>query len=200
MVDVENGRLQNIIEFEPESRFVVDASIQVASSQRLDFVFEGAFYQEGNKKPFRVPPFGKGWSDLTLVLVNLSSMLRLLGLRISILMMRSVWPEIYDKIRLSVCDTVQLSSYRRECGWNCGCSIDMTPVSLNRVLFPRWSCAELFRNGRRLDGQRALLEARAVSVETTSKSDDGQAQVLTRLGSTVVSTTGTARLIDRRAV
>ena len=65
MVDVDNGRLQNIIEFEPESRFVVDASIQVASSQRLDFVFEKAFYQEGSQQPFRIPPFGKGWSDLT---------------------------------------------------------------------------------------------------------------------------------------
>ena len=128
------------------------------------------------------------------------SMLLLLGLRISILMMRSVWPEIYGKIRSSVCDTVRLNSCWRERGWDCRCcSIDMTHVSLNRVLFPRWSCAELFRKGQRLDGQRALLEARAVSVETTSKSDDGQAQVLTRLGSTVVSTTGTARPIDRRA-
>ncbi|KAK3241264.1 hypothetical protein CYMTET_48953 [Cymbomonas tetramitiformis] len=66
VIDVENGSLQNIIEFgkqeEKDSVFQVDSSLSVTSERRCTFKFRAAALQTPS---FRIPfpPVGQGWFD-----------------------------------------------------------------------------------------------------------------------------------------
>ena len=64
VIDADQGTLQNIIELEPASLFGVNASIDLIPPQRVNFKFLNAFYREADKAPFKLPPFGQGWSPL----------------------------------------------------------------------------------------------------------------------------------------
>ncbi|KAG1674848.1 hypothetical protein FOA52_015236 [Chlamydomonas sp. UWO 241] len=63
VIDLDVGRLQNVITFPPEGAFVVDSELQAAGAQRCDFRFRAAELQLPNGRRLGVPPFGQGWFD-----------------------------------------------------------------------------------------------------------------------------------------
>lgn len=60
VIDLPQGKLNNVIEFPPAGAFVVDSSLSVAGPQRLEFAFNGATLRT-DRRTFTLPPFGKGW-------------------------------------------------------------------------------------------------------------------------------------------
>ncbi len=67
VIDTAHSMLQNVITFPnraggPDGAFIVDSSIQIASSQRVKFQFTGATLKLPNRK-LSLPPFGKGWFE-----------------------------------------------------------------------------------------------------------------------------------------
>lgn len=60
-IDTENGTIQNAMLFEPDSIFSVTGKIEEVPPERVNFEFKGAFLRDGDKKPFNLPPFGRGW-------------------------------------------------------------------------------------------------------------------------------------------
>lgn len=62
VIDVDAGRLQNVITFPPSGAFIVDSSINVEGPQRVSFKFTGAKLKTASRD-FKVPPFGQGWFD-----------------------------------------------------------------------------------------------------------------------------------------
>ncbi|CAN1182922.1 Probable plastid-lipid-associated protein 11, chloroplastic [Linum perenne] len=62
VIDVEKGILNNVITFPPHGVFFVRSTIQVASSQRVDFRFTSAVLR-GRNWEVLLPPFGQGWFE-----------------------------------------------------------------------------------------------------------------------------------------
>lgn len=62
VIDVRGRKLQNVITFPPQGMFVVDSSIEVSHSKRVDFKFTGATLKTPDRV-FKLPPFGKGWFE-----------------------------------------------------------------------------------------------------------------------------------------
>eukprot|EP00271_Cylindrocystis_brebissonii_P005644 TRINITY_DN17803_c0_g1_i1.p1 TRINITY_DN17803_c0_g1~~TRINITY_DN17803_c0_g1_i1.p1 ORF type:complete len:306 (+),score=33.33 TRINITY_DN17803_c0_g1_i1:185-1102(+) len=61
-IDVSQSSLRNIITFPPTGAFEVDASIEIASDQRVNFRFQSARIKTESRS-FGVPPFGRGWFE-----------------------------------------------------------------------------------------------------------------------------------------
>ncbi|KAK9804798.1 hypothetical protein WJX72_006110 [[Myrmecia] bisecta] len=61
-IDMQAGTLQNVITFPPDGAFVVDSSIEVASSQRTNFTFNAATLQL-HRRSIKLPPYGQGWFE-----------------------------------------------------------------------------------------------------------------------------------------
>ncbi|GMI73561.1 FIBRILLIN9 [Hibiscus trionum] len=62
VIDVQNKTLNNVITFPPDGVFFVRSSIEVASSQRVNFKFTSAVLR-GKNWEIPLPPFGQGWFD-----------------------------------------------------------------------------------------------------------------------------------------
>ncbi|KAH0670520.1 hypothetical protein KY290_025935 [Solanum tuberosum] len=62
VIDVENKTLNNVITFPPDGVFFVRSTIEVASSQRVNFRFTSAVLR-GKNWEFPLPPFGQGWFE-----------------------------------------------------------------------------------------------------------------------------------------
>ncbi|CAN4125142.1 unnamed protein product [Withania somnifera] len=62
VIDVEQRTLNNVITFPPDGVFFVRSTIEVASSQRVNFRFTSAVLR-GKNWEFPLPPFGQGWFD-----------------------------------------------------------------------------------------------------------------------------------------
>ncbi|CAN1162125.1 Probable plastid-lipid-associated protein 11, chloroplastic [Linum perenne] len=62
VIDVEKGVLNNVITFPPHGVFFVRSTIQIASSQRVDFRFTSAVLR-GRNWEVPLPPFGQGWFE-----------------------------------------------------------------------------------------------------------------------------------------
>ncbi|XP_016439220.1 putative plastid-lipid-associated protein 11, chloroplastic [Nicotiana tabacum] len=62
VIDVEKGTLNNVITFPPDGVFFVRSTIDVASSQRVNFRFTSAVLR-GKNWEFPLPPFGQGWFE-----------------------------------------------------------------------------------------------------------------------------------------
>ncbi|GLJ30413.1 hypothetical protein SUGI_0601910 [Cryptomeria japonica] len=62
VIDVNRSTLNNVITFPPSGSFVVDSTIQIVSSQRVNFRFTSAVLQGANWK-IPLPPFGQGWFE-----------------------------------------------------------------------------------------------------------------------------------------
>ena len=60
VIDVDAGRLNNVITFPPDGAFIVDSRIDVEGDQRLRFKFSGAQLKLP-KRTVSLPPFGQGW-------------------------------------------------------------------------------------------------------------------------------------------
>lgn len=60
VIDVERGKLNNVITFPPDGAFVVDSTLEVVSSQRVNFRFTSAVLR-GSSWRIPFPPFGQGW-------------------------------------------------------------------------------------------------------------------------------------------
>lgn len=58
VIDLDNQRLQNCIEFPPEGSFVVDSSLQYGPD-KCSFAFKGARLNLPGKKTVNLPPLGK---------------------------------------------------------------------------------------------------------------------------------------------
>ncbi|MBA0674962.1 hypothetical protein Goari_016530, partial [Gossypium aridum] len=59
VIDVDNKTLNNVITFPPDGVFFVRSSIEIASSQRVNFKFTSAVLR-GKNWEFPLPPFGQG--------------------------------------------------------------------------------------------------------------------------------------------
>lgn len=60
VIDLNENRLQNCIEFPPEGAFIVDSFIEYDSeSKRCSFEFQGARLRVPNNREFNLPPVGK---------------------------------------------------------------------------------------------------------------------------------------------
>ncbi|XP_021280630.1 probable plastid-lipid-associated protein 11 isoform X1 [Herrania umbratica] len=62
VIDVEKKTLNNVITFPPDGVFFVRSSIEVASSQRVNFKFTSAVLR-GKSWEIPLPPFGQGWFE-----------------------------------------------------------------------------------------------------------------------------------------
>ncbi|KAL4309918.1 hypothetical protein GQ457_01G055900 [Hibiscus cannabinus] len=62
VIDVQNKTLNNVITFPPDGVFFVRSSIEVASSQRVNFKFTSAVLR-GKNWEIPLPPFGQGWFE-----------------------------------------------------------------------------------------------------------------------------------------
>ncbi|KAI5647412.1 hypothetical protein M9H77_33417 [Catharanthus roseus] len=62
IIDVENKSLNNVITFPPDGVFFVRSTIEIASSQRVNFRFTSAVLR-GKSWELPLPPFGQGWFD-----------------------------------------------------------------------------------------------------------------------------------------
>ncbi|XP_059301662.1 probable plastid-lipid-associated protein 11, chloroplastic [Lycium ferocissimum] len=62
VIDVEKRSLNNVITFPPDGVFFVRSTIEVASSQRVNFRFTSAVLR-GKNWEFPLPPFGQGWFE-----------------------------------------------------------------------------------------------------------------------------------------
>ncbi|XP_055807133.1 probable plastid-lipid-associated protein 11, chloroplastic [Solanum dulcamara] len=62
VIDVEKRTLNNVITFPPDGVFFVRSTIEVASSQRVNFRFTSAVLR-GKNWEFPLPPFGQGWFE-----------------------------------------------------------------------------------------------------------------------------------------
>ncbi|CAN0906976.1 Probable plastid-lipid-associated protein 11, chloroplastic [Linum grandiflorum] len=62
VIDVEKGSLNNVITFPPDGVFFVRSTIQIASSQRVNFRFTSAVLR-GSNWEIPLPPFGQGWFE-----------------------------------------------------------------------------------------------------------------------------------------
>lgn len=62
VIDVEKRTLNNVITFPPDGVFFVRSSIEVASSQRVNFRFTSAVLR-GKSWELPLPPFGQGWFE-----------------------------------------------------------------------------------------------------------------------------------------
>ncbi|XP_059651605.1 probable plastid-lipid-associated protein 11, chloroplastic [Cornus florida] len=62
VIDVEERRLNNVITFPPHGVFFVRSSIEIASSQRVNFRFTSAVLR-GENWEIPLPPFGQGWFE-----------------------------------------------------------------------------------------------------------------------------------------
>ncbi|KAJ8534767.1 hypothetical protein K7X08_016495 [Anisodus acutangulus] len=62
VIDVEKRNLNNVITFPPDGVFFVRSTIEVASSQRVNFRFTSAVLRQKNWE-FPLPPFGQGWFE-----------------------------------------------------------------------------------------------------------------------------------------
>ncbi|KAF9668767.1 hypothetical protein SADUNF_Sadunf14G0037700 [Salix dunnii] len=62
VIDVEKRTLNNVITFPPDGVFFVRSSIEVASSQRVNFRFTSAVLR-GKSWEIPLPPFGQGWFE-----------------------------------------------------------------------------------------------------------------------------------------
>lgn len=67
VVDLEKGRLQNVITFPPEGAFIVDSAIAAEGAQRVNFQFDAAKLKLPGGRELKVPPVGKGWFDTVYV-------------------------------------------------------------------------------------------------------------------------------------
>eukprot|EP01026_Neomeris_dumetosa_P071337 TRINITY_DN7196_c0_g1_i4.p1 TRINITY_DN7196_c0_g1~~TRINITY_DN7196_c0_g1_i4.p1 ORF type:complete len:197 (-),score=7.63 TRINITY_DN7196_c0_g1_i4:286-876(-) len=62
IIDLGTNRLQNVIQFPPEGRFVVDSTAEIGENSRVNFQFQSAKLRVfGRDVPN--PPYGKGWFD-----------------------------------------------------------------------------------------------------------------------------------------
>ncbi|KAL3516920.1 hypothetical protein ACH5RR_023822 [Cinchona calisaya] len=62
VIDVQNRSLNNVITFPPHGVFFVRSTIEVASSQRVNFKFTSAVLC-GKGWELPLPPFGQGWFE-----------------------------------------------------------------------------------------------------------------------------------------
>ncbi|XP_023006662.1 probable plastid-lipid-associated protein 11, chloroplastic isoform X2 [Cucurbita maxima] len=62
VIDVKKKSLNNVITFPPDGVFFVRSSIEVASSQRVNFRFTSAVLR-GKNWEIPLPPFGQGWFE-----------------------------------------------------------------------------------------------------------------------------------------
>ncbi|XVE73907.1 hypothetical protein DITRI_Ditri11bG0156200 [Diplodiscus trichospermus] len=62
VIDVDKKTLNNVITFPPDGVFFVRSSIEIASSQRVNFKFTSAVLR-GKNWEFPLPPFGQGWFE-----------------------------------------------------------------------------------------------------------------------------------------
>ncbi|XP_007052201.2 PREDICTED: probable plastid-lipid-associated protein 11 [Theobroma cacao] len=62
VIDVEKKTLNNVITFPPDGVFFVRSSIEVTSSQRVNFKFTSAVLR-GKSWEIPLPPFGQGWFE-----------------------------------------------------------------------------------------------------------------------------------------
>lgn len=62
VIDVEKRTLNNVITFPPDGVFFVRSSIEVSSSQRVNFRFTSAVLR-GKNWEIPLPPFGQGWFE-----------------------------------------------------------------------------------------------------------------------------------------
>ncbi|OMP00665.1 hypothetical protein COLO4_12466 [Corchorus olitorius] len=62
VIDVEKKTLNNVITFPQDGVFFVRSSIEVASSQRVNFKFTSAVLR-GKNWEIPLPPFGQGWFE-----------------------------------------------------------------------------------------------------------------------------------------
>ncbi|XP_021756359.1 probable plastid-lipid-associated protein 11 [Chenopodium quinoa] len=62
VIDVDNLKLNNVITFPPSGVFFVRSSMEVASTQRVNFRFTSAVLR-GKDWEFPLPPFGQGWFE-----------------------------------------------------------------------------------------------------------------------------------------
>ncbi|KAJ8748919.1 hypothetical protein K2173_013354 [Erythroxylum novogranatense] len=62
VIDVENKTLNNVITFPPHGVFFVRSTIEIATSQRVNFRFTSAVLR-GNNWKIPLPPFGQGWFE-----------------------------------------------------------------------------------------------------------------------------------------
>lgn len=62
VIDVEQGVLNNVITFPPHGVFFVRSTIEIASTQRVDFRFTSAVLR-GENWELPLPPFGQGWFE-----------------------------------------------------------------------------------------------------------------------------------------
>ncbi|XP_076927111.1 putative plastid-lipid-associated protein 11, chloroplastic [Bidens hawaiensis] len=62
VIDVEKGKLNNMIVFPPDGVFFVRSDVEIASSQRVNFRFTSAVLR-GKGWEFPLPPFGQGWFE-----------------------------------------------------------------------------------------------------------------------------------------
>ncbi|KAK6920337.1 Plastid lipid-associated protein/fibrillin conserved domain [Dillenia turbinata] len=62
VIDVENRSLNNVITFPPDGVFFVRSTIEIASSQRVNFRFTSAVLR-GKDWELSLPPFGQGWFE-----------------------------------------------------------------------------------------------------------------------------------------
>mmetsp|Transcript_6988 Transcript_6988/g.12828 ORF Transcript_6988/g.12828 Transcript_6988/m.12828 type:complete len:216 (-) Transcript_6988:2871-3518(-) len=64
IIDLESGKLQNLIAFDNGAAFVVDSSIELEeSSCRSNFSFVSAKFILPSGSVIGLPPFGRGWFD-----------------------------------------------------------------------------------------------------------------------------------------
>eukprot|EP01025_Chloroclados_australasicus_P011676 TRINITY_DN15130_c0_g3_i2.p2 TRINITY_DN15130_c0_g3~~TRINITY_DN15130_c0_g3_i2.p2 ORF type:complete len:225 (+),score=8.98 TRINITY_DN15130_c0_g3_i2:81-677(+) len=61
-IDIERGRLQNVINFPPNGYFLVDSSLEAENDKRVQFQFQKAMFKVWGKG-LQLPPYGKGWFD-----------------------------------------------------------------------------------------------------------------------------------------
>ncbi|CDP09485.1 unnamed protein product [Coffea canephora] len=61
-IDVQNKTLNNAITFPPDGVFFVRSTIEIASSQRVNFRFTSAVLR-GKNWELPLPPFGQGWFE-----------------------------------------------------------------------------------------------------------------------------------------
>ncbi|CAL1401753.1 unnamed protein product [Linum trigynum] len=62
VIDVEKGSLNNVITFPPDGVFFVRSTIEIASTQRVNFRFTSAVLR-GKNWEIPLPPFGQGWFE-----------------------------------------------------------------------------------------------------------------------------------------
>ncbi|XAR54162.1 hypothetical protein NMG60_11029182 [Bertholletia excelsa] len=62
VIDVEKGKLNNVITFPPHGVFFVRSNIDIASPQRVNFRFTSAVLR-GENWELPLPPFGQGWFE-----------------------------------------------------------------------------------------------------------------------------------------